>query len=472
MPTTTNPPQPDNLQRLPIVAIVGRPNVGKSALFNRLLGRRLAIVHEESGVTRDRIVAEAEWQNRRFELVDTGGLTDTARSASRDAIVAETRQQAETAISDATLVLLVVDAQTGVLPLDEEVARLLHRKGARVIVAANKCDLPDRDDDVAVFNRLGFPVFPVSASHNRGVDDLMAKVTALLPTVDRTAGSAPLRIAVVGRPNVGKSSFINRLIRTPRMIVSNVPGTTRDSVDVPFMIGHGPAARRYVLTDTAGLRQIRKVDSSVERFSVFRAEKAIQNADVAVLILDAAQGPTSQDKAVADAVLREQKGCVIVVNKWDLMTEATEREYREALARALPFLTWVPVVFVSAVSGYNIRNALEAIDQVAAQIQCALPTGLLNRVIVDAWDRVQPPRLSGKRFNVYYATQVGTKPLRIALFVNDPQRLTNAYRDYLIHALRRRFGLEGAPVVLHCKVRTRPERPGHPAHGATDPSIT
>ena len=459
MPTKNTPPPPES-GRLPVVAIVGRPNVGKSALFNRILGRRLAIVHEECGVTRDRVIATAVWGDRAFELVDTGGLTHFDKAATYDQIAAETREQAEVAIEEATVVVLVADAEAGATSLDEDVARLLHRKGMHAVVAANKCDTEARDDLAPAFEQLGFPVFGVSALHDRGMEALMAHVVSRLPAVDAAgaAASAPLRIAVVGRPNVGKSSFINRLIRSRRMIVSDIPGTTRDSVDIPFSIGSGPAARRYMLTDTAGLRRIGKVDNSVERFSVFRTEKSIRNADVVVLMLDAAAGPTAHDKTIADTVLREHKGCVFVVNKWDLMTVASQREYREALSRALPFLQWVPVVFVSATTGFNMRRSLDAIDMVAAQIQSQLPTTVINRTIMEAADRVQAPMVKGKRFRVYYATQIGAKPIRIALFVNDPQRLTNAYRDYLIHALRRRFGLEGCPILLVPRLRPRNPR--------------
>jgi len=456
--STKNPPPQDEPVRLPVVAIVGRPNVGKSALFNRILGRRLAIVHEECGVTRDRVMAQAAWQDRPFELVDTGGLTEFDRTATRGQIAAETRQQTEVAIEDATVAILVVDTEAGVTALDEEVARLLHRKGVQAVVAVNKCDSPKRDDQPPVFDRLGFPVFGVSALHNRGIEELMTHVAARIPAVAVAVVSAPLRVAVVGRPNVGKSSFVNRLLRTPRMIVSDVPGTTRDSVDIPFSIGSGPTARRYVLTDTAGLRRLGKVDNSVEKFSVFRAEKSVRNADVVVLMLDAAQGPTSQDKTIADRVQQEHKGCVFVVNKWDLMTESSQREYREALSRAVPFLKWVPVVFVSAATGFNMRRSLDAIDLVAAQIQTELPTTVLNRAITEAAERVQAPMVGGKRFRVYYATQIGTKPIRIALFVNDPKRLTDAYREFLVHTLRRRFGLDGCPIVLVPRVRPRTPR--------------
>jgi GTPase len=449
----TSPRLPRDASRPGVVAIVGRPNVGKSALFNRILRRRLAIVHAESGVTRDRLVAEAAWDDRRFELVDTGGITTREHARNADRIAAETRRQADAAIEEAAAVILVVDSQAGLAPLDQEVAQLLRARGARVFVAVNKCDHPGHDAEAVLFEEFGFPVFPVSALHDRGIGDLMHAVAEQLPTAPAGEFKMPLRVAVVGRPNVGKSSYLNAVLRTPRLIVSEVPGTTRDSVDVPFAIGSGPTARRYVFTDTAGMRRSGKVDSAVERFSVFRAEQSIERADVVVLILDAAQGPTAHDKTIADLVAQHHKGCLIVVNKWDLMTVATQREYRDALARTLPFLDWVPVVFASSQSGYNIRQSILGIDRVAGHIQTQLPTPALNRVLSEAHERVAPPFVAGKRFKIYYATQTGIAPLRITLFVNAPKRLVPQYREYLIGALRKAFDIEGAPLVFQFKTR-------------------
>jgi GTP-binding protein len=464
----TSPTPPEAAKR-PIVAIVGRPNVGKSALFNRILGRRLAIVHEECGVTRDRVVAHAEWAQRYFDMIDTGGISGFGRATEADVIDAEVRRQAQTAIDEATFVILVVDAQAGISSLDEEVARLLHRGGMRVAIAANKCDDPARDDLSFACERLGFPVFAVSAMHNRGVDDLMVHVASHLPETAPLPATVKTNVTIVGRPNVGKSSFINRLIHSPRLIVSEIPGTTRDSVDIPFTLGSGPTARHYVLTDTAGMRRLTKVDNTIERFSVMRTERSIQRADVVVLMLDAALGPSAQDKTIIDMILRERKGCVIIVNKWDLMGHSTQKKYEEALARSLPFLNWVPVVFVSAQSGLNIKRCLETIDQVAAHVQMPLTTGVLNRAILDAYEKVQPPIVKGKRFKIYYATQTGVKPIRIGLFVNDPERLPAAYEEYLIKALRRRFGLEGAPILLEAKARSRPSNREH-RHVETTPA--
>ncbi len=469
MPMTN--PTPPEAPRRPVVAIVGRPNVGKSALFNRILGRRLAIVHEECGVTRDRVVAHAEWAQRGFDMIDTGGITGFGRSTEADVIDAEVRLQAQAAIDEATFVILVVDATCGLSSLDEEVARLLHRGGMRVAIAANKCDDPAADDLSFAFQRLGFPVFAVSAMHNRGVDDLMTHVASHLPATAPQPAPVKTNVTIVGRPNVGKSSFINRLIRSPRLIVSTIPGTTRDSVDIPFVLGSGPTARHYVLTDTAGMRRLTKIDNTVERFSVMRTERSIQRADVVVLMLDAALGPSAQDKTIIDMILRERKGCVIIVNKWDLMGHSTQTKYQAALALALPFLNWVPVVFVSAQSGLNVKRCLDVIDEVAAHVQMPLTTGVLNRAILDAYDRVQPPIVKGKRFKIYYATQTGVKPIRIGLFVNDPERLPPAYKEYLIKTLRRHFGLEGAPILLEAKARSRPANREH-GHVDRKPSST
>ena len=455
MPMTHNP-DPEPIPPHPVVAIVGRPNVGKSALFNRILNRRLAIVHEECGVTRDRLVARAEWGGKPFDLVDTGGLTEFNRATNSNKIEAETRHQSEAAIRDATIAVLVVDGDNGISSLDEEVARLIRRNGVQAVIAVNKCDTPERDSLADDFAGLGFPVFSVSALHNRGLQELLDFLAESLPSATPAPPPAePLKITVVGRPNVGKSSFINRIIRRQRVIVSDVPGTTRDSIDIPFTVGSGPTARHYLLTDTAGMRKLGKVDGAVERYSVFRAEASIERADVVVLMMAATQGPTTQDKAIANLIEEAHKGCVIMVNKWDLMSHTTQNEYLTALSREIPFLHWVPIIFVSAKDGFNMRQCLSTIDNVAEQVQTQLPTGALNRAIMNAYERVQPPMLQGKRFKIYYATQTGAKPIRIGLFVNDPKRLTDAYREYLLNSLRKAFKLEGAPLLLIAKERSR-----------------
>lgn len=437
---------PDAQKR--VVAIVGRPNVGKSALFNRIAGRRVAIVHEESGVTRDRVAQEVTWGDERFELIDTGGvgLLDRARAAGE--IEAGTRRQVDVAIEDAAVVILVADITAGVVPLDREVANLLHASGKRVFLAANKADRPDLDGAASEFEPLGFPVFPVAAVHHRGVSELMDAVTAQLPEQEDVTHANPLRIAVVGRPNVGKSSYVNKLLGHDRVIVSEVPGTTRDSIEVPFAIGEGAQARHYVLIDTAGMRKVTKVHNSVERFSVFRAEQSISRADVVVLMLDAVQGPTVQDKKIAATILENRRGCILLVNKWDLAEGVKQKEYEAALRRVMFFLNFAPLVFASAKSGFNVKQSIGVIDHVAAQVSTRLTTGLLNRALHDAFARVQPPSLQGRPLKFYYATQTGERPVRVRLFVNDPRKATDAYTAYLESALRRTFGLEGAPLSI------------------------
>lgn len=457
MPANTSPESIPPVG-IPVVAIAGRPNVGKSALFNRLLGRRLAIVHEECGVTRDRVIASGCWNGFLFELIDTGGITEFGRERSEKHLDAETRRQSEAAIQDASVVILVTGADAGLTPLDREVARLVRKSGTRIIVAVNKCDHPDRDSLTGAFEALGFPVHGVSALHNRGIDELMTDVTRGWPRLDSLAQPEPLRISVVGKPNAGKSSFLNRLVQKERLIVSEIPGTTRDTIDIPFQFGTGPTARQYLLTDTAGMRHMGKVEGAVERFSIYRAEGSIQRSDIVILMLDASQGPTAQDKAIANTVMDANKGCIVIVNKWDLVKHVTtQKEYRDALERVVPFLRWVPFLFLSAKEGFHLQKCMETINLVAENIQTRIPTATLNRVITAAHGKVQPPMLQGKRFKIYYATQTAVRPVTIHLFVNDPERLTQAYHDYLLHALRRQFGLEGAPILLVAKARPRGE---------------
>ena len=444
-----------------VVAIVGRPNVGKSAIFNRLAGRTVAIVHEERGVTRDRLVEEAQWNQKRFELIDTGGLGRLEPAAnglpsSLEDIERAVRQQVEAAVQDASAILFVTSVDTGVLPQDEEVAAFLRKSGRAVFLAANKADNPGRDASAVDFARLGFPVFPVSALHNRGFDSLMPEIIKALPDDENQTIADPLKVVFVGRPNVGKSSVVNRLLCSDRVIVSDQPGTTRDSVNVPFTIGRDAMARHYMLTDTAGIRRMGKIHNPVESLSLARTNRSITNADVVGLVLDTAQGPTAQDKIIASGILEARKGCVLVVNKWDLAQDVTEARYKTALRRAVPFCDFIPVVFVSAKTGWNIRSLVDSMDQVAANLQATLPTGVLNRVLLDACERVQPPLVNGRRLKIFYATQVNTRPAEIALFVNDPRRIVPAYQSYLIRRLRLAFGLEGTPVILKLRARRPP----------------
>jgi GTP-binding protein len=443
----------ETTERKPLVAIVGRPNVGKSALFNRIVGRRVAIVHSQSGVTRDRLIREVNVDEKLFDLVDTGGIGNLDNTQSDDIIEAGIRKQVDAALVDAKLAILVTDIETGVVPLDQEVARLLRASGVTVIIAANKADTGVRDDAANVFTSLGYDAYPVSALHGRGDKALLEIVAKHLPKVINQTEKNPLRVAVVGRPNVGKSSYINRLLNSDRIITADMPGTTRDSVDVPFAVGSGPNARHYTLIDTAGLRRRGKVDSPLEKFSSFRAEDSIRRSNVCVIVIDASAGPTTQDKKIAALVATHEKGAVILVNKWDI-AESTQRQYLPALIKEMPFLSHCPMVMVSAKDGFNVRKTIETIDGVAAQVRTQLPTGVLNRAMLDAHERISPPTFKGKRLKIYYCTQVGVEPIRIRLFVNHPRHVPLNYRQYLIRSMRERFGLEGAPVVLDFRERT------------------
>ena len=442
-----------------VVAIVGRPNVGKSALFNRIARQRIAIVFDQPGVTRDRVAREVEATGQRFMLVDTGGLAFDRTPGSDDPLAAETRQQAALAVTDAAVCLVVVDARAGVTPLDEEVLKRVRESGVPCAIVANKCDAETDDARADEFVRFGMPVLPCSAEHGRGIAEIVAFATAKLPPPDADAAAArPLRVAVVGRPNAGKSSYINRLLNAERVIVSDIPGTTRDCVDVPFTIGSGPTARRYVLVDTAGMKKHTQMSkTSVDNFSLFRSEKAIEEADVVLLVMESELGPTKQDMRIAGKILDAHRACVILMNKWDLAHEKDmkEAEATKVLRHMMPFLSFAPVVFCSAKSGYNVRRTVDAIDAVASSVQARLPTGVLNRTIETATKKTLAPMVRGKRLKVYYGLQVGNDPLTIRLFVNDPKLVTDAYLSYMEKAIRARFGLEGAPIRMFLKARSR-----------------
>ncbi len=442
-----------------VVSLVGRPNTGKSALFNRIAKKRVAIVFDQPGVTRDRVTREVEILGRKVLLVDTGGIAFDTR-VTGDPLDGETRRQAALAVEDSAVCVIVVDAREGLVPLDSEVIARVRDSGVKCLIAANKCDLPADDDRALEFERFGIPVLPISAEHGRGIDELLDACVRGLPEGGTEAdAAAPLRVAIVGRPNVGKSSYVNRLLNAPRVIVSEVAGTTRDAVEVPFVIGSGPDARHYLLVDTAGLKPHTKMSkTSIDNFSLFRSERAIEEADVVVLILDPTLGPTMQDKRIAGKILDAHKACVVMMNKWDLADAqgvSNEREAAEAVRRMMPFLAFAPIVFCSNASGYNIRRTVDAIDRVAANASMKLPTGILNRTIEIAAKKTLSPMVRGKRLKVYYALQVSTRPQTLRLFVNDPTLVTPAYLAYLERNIRARFGLEGAPLRLFLKARTR-----------------
>ena len=441
-----------------MVSIVGRPNVGKSALFNRIARERIAIVFDQPGVTRDRVAREVTVLGKRFMLVDTGGIAFDRTPGSQDPLADETRAQATLAVGDSDLCVVVVDARSGITPLDEEVLKRVRESGCPTVIAVNKCDRAEDDCRADEFMRMGLKVFPVSAEHGRGVAALIEHVVAVLPPHQEETASKPLRVAVVGRPNAGKSSYINRLLNAERVIVSDIPGTTRDAVDVPFTIGEGPTARHYTLVDTAGMKHHTQMSkTSVDNFSLFRSEKAIEEADVVLLMLAGDMGPTRQDMRIAGKIIEAQKACVILMNKWDLGQKngVDEKAAAEAIRKMMPFLSFAPVVFCSAKSGYNIRRTVDAIDAVASSVKTKMPTGVLNRTIEVATKKTLSPMRNGKRLKVYYGLQVGMDPLTVRLFVNDPKLVVPAYKSYIEKAIRARFGLEGAPLRLFLKERPR-----------------
>jgi GTP-binding protein len=431
------------------VAIVGRPNVGKSSLFNRLAGKRIAIVHEQSGVTRDRLSAEVQAKGQRFELIDTGGIGLLDRQTAPDDIEAGILDQVQAAIEDAGLILFTVDVTQGIAPLDEEVARLLRQSGRQVWLVSHKADNPSLDDQSVEFEQFAYPVYPVSSLHNRGVDPLVSDILKALPDMENPTVEDPLRIAVVGRPNAGKSSIINRLVKGSRVIVSEVAGTTRDSIEVPFQVGDGENARHYRLIDTAGLRKWGKVKEAVDKYSNLRTENAIDRSDISLLVMDAGEGPTVRDKKILSRIEASEAGCLVIVNKWDLAEDlTTQRKYTEALRRELPYLGHVPILYGSALSGFNMKRMVDAIEEVARNIATPLATGVLNRVLRDAFETTPPPMVKQRRLKLFYATQVGVRPVRIKLFVNSPSLLTQPYKKYLERRLRETFGMDGAPLVL------------------------
>jgi GTPase len=493
-----------------LIAIVGRPNVGKSALFNRIAGRRIAIVHDEPGVTRDRVSAEAEWGGRAFTLVDTGGIGLLRREKADGVIARAALEQVQLAIEAADVIVLVVNVQEGVVPLDREVAQRLRKSGKRVLVAANKTDTHRLETAAMEFTELGFEqVIPVSAIHGEGIEVLMKAALASLPkkeeqdpaltpalsatpgteeTADVPPGIAgPLKLAIVGRPNVGKSSIINALTHSERVIVSPIPGTTRDAVDVPFEVETEGVRQSYVLIDTAGMRKSRRVDDSVEFFSVNRAVESIQRSDIVILVLDAENGITEQDKKVADKIVEAHKACIVVVNKWDLVEEEVREVREEEIARRqklkrnrderrverlttlgefgqwvqqhLFFLDYAPVIFTSAKSGFNLERLLEAVRYVASQLQQKIPTALLNRAINDAVERRQPVSAAGHRLKFFYATQVRQAPPTFLLFVNRDELFSDGYKKHLANDLRAAFGYEGCPIILVPKARPKSVEP-------------
>ncbi|MGQ0572303.1 MAG: ribosome biogenesis GTPase Der, partial [Armatimonadota bacterium] len=430
----------------PVVAIVGRPNVGKSALFNRLISKRLAIVEDTPGVTRDRLYADTEWRGRRFAVVDTGGL----RSDPRDNLESQVRAQARAALADADLVLLVVDVRDGVVPEDREIAQLVRQTHIPVLLVANKVDSAAQEPAAQEFYGLGLgdPI-PVSAHHGRGIGDLLDAIVELLPeaSLPEDATEEPVAVAVVGRPNVGKSSLVNAMLGEERVVVDATPGTTRDAVDTHYE----REGRRYVLIDTAGLRRRARVSGGLESYSAGRARRAITRADVAVLVLDATEPVADQDQRIAREIAEAGCGVIVAMNKWDRLAPSLQPDPRreKAVRFALRFLDYAPLLMLSSTALWGIDVLFQTIDRVAAGHGARIGTGVLNRIIGDAVAAHQPPADSaGRRLRLFYATQPETQPPTVVLFVNEPSRMPEAYRRYLERAIRAQVDLTGVPLRL------------------------
>ncbi|MCR4426237.1 MAG: ribosome biogenesis GTPase Der [Firmicutes bacterium] len=425
----------------PIVAIVGRPNVGKSTLFNRILGARLSIVDDSPGVTRDRLYADTDWCGRLFTLVDTGGIQQDPA----DSIAVQTRTQAELAVGQADVIVFVVDSRQGITPDDVDVANLLRRAEKPVIVAANKVeDLRHLDYDIWGLG-LGEPI-PVSAIHGTGVGDLLDAVIANLPDSDdhEEDEEDAFKVAVIGRPNVGKSSIVNRILGEERSIVSDEPGTTRDAIDTPFERN----GDKYVIVDTAGIRRKSKVAGGVERYSVLRALRAVDRCDVAITVFDGTENPSEQDTKIAGYAHDAGRASVLAVNKWDIVErdESKAREYERRIRAELSFMPYAPVLFVSAKTGRRIGALLDAVAEAARQHRRRVPTSQVNKVIEDTVLRYPPPEEKGKRVRIFYTSQVGTKPPTFAVFANHPELIHFSYRRHLENTLRDAFGFAGTPV--------------------------
>ena len=438
----------------PLVAIVGRPNVGKSMLFNKLIGQRLSIVEDTPGVTRDRIYGESEWCGRKFRLVDTGGI----EPRTDDQILSFMREQAEIAIQHADVIIFLTDVKTGLTASDQEVANMLLRSRKPIVLAVNKMDSTGRvDPDFYEFYNLGLgdPI-AVSAVHGHGTGDLLDACLQYFPPEDNEEEDEDvIKVAIIGKPNVGKSSLTNRILGTERMIVSNVAGTTRDAIDSYFENEQG----KYVFIDTAGMRKKSKVDDRIEKFSVLRATMAIERADVCLILVDANEGVTEQDTKVAGLAHEAGKACIIVVNKWDAIEkdDKTMDHMRQDIRRDLSYMTYAPIVFISALTGQRVDRLFDLINYVNDQASLRITTGMLNTVLADATARVQPPTDKGRRLKIYYMTQIGIKPPHFVCFCNDAKLFHFSYQRYLENQIRSTFGLEGTPVRLTIRQKSDKE---------------
>ena len=434
----------------PIVAIVGRPNVGKSTLFNKLIGRRVAIVEDTPGVTRDRIYFECEWRGKSFMLVDTGGIEPRENTP----MLAAMRKQAEVAIEHADVIILLTDIRAGLTATDADVAAMLQKSGKAIVLCVNKCDSTGQPPaELYEFYNLGLgEPYPVSSVHGIGTGDLLDAVYEHLNFEDSDDyESEYIKVAVVGKPNVGKSSLINFIAGEQRMIVADAPGTTRDSTDTIIENEKG----KFVFIDTAGIRRKSRVDEAIERYSVLRSYMAVDRADVCVIMLDATEGFTEQDSKIAGYAHEQGKGCIVALNKWDAVDKdgRTMQEYRKTLEHDFSFMSYVPFIFISALTGQRVENLFEIITYVAQQNAMRISTGTLNDLLGQATARVQPPSDKGKRLKIFYITQASTKPPTFVCFVNRAKLFHFSYQRYLENQIRQTFGLEGTPVRMIVRER-------------------
>ena len=427
----------------PVIAIVGRPNVGKSMLFNKLIGQRISIVEDTPGVTRDRIYGESDWNGRKFTLIDTGGIEPRTDSQ----ILSFMREQAEIAIDHADVIVFLTDVKTGVTASDQEVANMLLRSGKPVVLAVNKVDQGMSPDVYEFYNLgLGDPI-AVSAVHGHGTGDLLDEcVKYFPPETEEEEEDDAIQVAIIGKPNVGKSSLTNKILGQQRTIVSDVAGTTRDAIDSRFENDKG----KYVFIDTAGMRKKSRVDEAIEKYSVLRAQMAIERSDVCLILIDATEGVTEQDTKVAGLAHEAGKASIIVVNKWDLVEKdgKTMDKMRQDIRRDLAYMTYAPILFISAMTGQRVDRLFELINYVNDQAATRITTGMLNNVLEDAQTRVQPPTDKGRRLKIYYVTQTGIKPPHFVFFCNDARLFHFSYQRYLENQLRSTFGLEGTPIKI------------------------
>ena len=433
----------------PIVAIVGRPNVGKSTLFNKIIGERRSIVEDTPGVTRDRIYAEAEWNSRKFILIDTGGI----EPKTDDVILKQMRFQAQVAIESADVILFMCDVRTGLTASDRDIAVMLQKSGKPIIPCINKCDSVGHVPyEFYEFYELGFECEPIALSsvHGSGTGDILDAVLKALPDeVEDEQEDDSIKVAVIGKPNAGKSSIINRFVGAERMIVSNIAGTTRDSVDTSVENEYG----KFTFIDTAGIRRQSKINDKIEKYSVLRAHMAVERADVCLLMIDATEGITEQDERIAGIAHESGKGTIIVVNKWDLVEKDnnTVKQYTEKIRTALAYMPYAPIIFVSALTGQRLPNIYKLIAHVQDQRNMRIKTGMLNDILGEAMMRTQPPSDKGKRLKIYYMTQNAVAPPTFVLFCNSVELFHFSYQRYIENCLRETFGFEGTPIKMIIK---------------------